>query len=152
VLAPLLTIAFLVTVVAGIAAHRSRRHFVRDCGAFRCRIRSEYPPSVWSRLRRRWSRRMWAFWVDDVLIVRRGPGFARVIPLRAQVIPDGVYTLPPYDAPRCGPHPIAVRLQVWDGSRMEVAAAQDSRLDLVGPYLAAAVNDLPKAPVPRHQK
>jgi hypothetical protein len=151
VFASLLTIAFLGALVAGIAARRSRRRFVEE-GAFRCRIRAgEYPSAVWPRLRRSWSRRMWAIWADDVLIVRRGPGIPRVIPLRAQVAAYGVYTLSAHQVRRCGSHPIAVGLRVWDGSRLEVAVDQEARLELVGPYLAAAVTDLPKAPVPRRR-
>jgi hypothetical protein len=54
------------------------------------------------------------------------------------------------EAPRrCGSRPLGVVLKVWDGSRIEVAAATDDRLQVVGPYLAAAISDLPRAPVPR---
>jgi hypothetical protein len=148
----LLAGAFLALLVAGILTHRSRRRFVGTAGAFRCRIRAcGYRSAIWPRLTRRWSRLMWAAWMDDVLVVRRGPAFPRIIPLRAQVSPVGVYALPPRDAKRCGAHPIAVGLRVWDGSWMEVAADEEARLALVGPYLAAAVNDLPQAPVPRRQ-
>jgi hypothetical protein len=92
---------------------------------------------------------MWALWDDDVLIVRRGPILARTIPLRAQLPVGGVHHLL-FEAPRrCGSRPLSVVLKVWDGSRIEVAAATGDRLQVVGPYLAAAISDLPQAPVPR---
>ncbi|MFI7600376.1 hypothetical protein [Actinoplanes sp. NPDC049681] len=151
-LTSLMIAAFLgVVIAADIAAYRSRRRFVRFEDAFRCRIRTcGYPSAIWPRLGRRWSRPMWAAWVDDVLVVRRGPVVSRIIPVRAAVS-AGVYTLPAYDVRRCGAQPIAVCLLVWDGSRMEVAADGGSRLALVGPYLTAAVKDLPQAPAPRRR-
>lgn len=148
----LMIAAFLGALIAAdVAAYRSRRRFVRFEDAFRCRIRAcGYPSAIWPRLTRRWSRPMWAAWVDDVLVVRRGPVISRIIPVRAAVS-AGVYHLPPDDVRRCGSQPIAVCLLVWDGSRIEVAADGESRLALVGPYLSAAVNDLPQAPVRRRQ-
>ncbi|GAA3349262.1 hypothetical protein GCM10020358_70700 [Amorphoplanes nipponensis] len=133
-----------------IAARRSRQRF-RDSGAaFRCRLRIRgHRSAIWPALGRRWSRPLWALWDDDVLVVRRGPGPARTIPLRAQLPVDGVHHLL-HEAPRwCGPRPIGVVLKVWDGSWIEVAAATDDRLQVVGPYLAAAISDLPRAPAPR---
>jgi hypothetical protein len=144
--------AVLALLAAGVIARFSRRRFLQANDAFRCRIRAcGYTSAIWPRLRRRWSRPMWAVWIEDVLVVRRGPVFARVIPIRAQVGAGGVCTLTPRDLRWCGPHPIAVGLRVWDGSRVEVAAAEDTRLALVGPYLIAAVNDLPQAPLRRRQ-
>ena len=94
---------------------------------------------------------MWARWDDDVLLVRRGPGLARTIPLRTQSPVDGVRSLL-FDAPRlCGPRPIGVVLKIWDGSRIEVAASAENRMAVVGPYMAAAISDLPQAPVPRRR-
>ncbi|MEV4641439.1 hypothetical protein AB0J80_29255 [Actinoplanes sp. NPDC049548] len=151
-LGSLVIAAFLGALIAvDIAAYRSRRRFVRAENTFRCRARfCGYPSAVWPRLSRRWSRPMWAAWDDDMLVIRRGPVSSRIIVLRASVS-QGVYTLPAADVRRCGPHPVAVCLLVWDGSRIEVAASGDSRLALVGPYLTAAVNDLPQAPVRRRQ-
>jgi hypothetical protein len=152
VLVSLLAAAFLTLLVAGLTSRRSRKKFLLADGAFRCRIRAcGYTSSVWPRLSRWWSRPMLAVWIDDVLVVRRGPVFARLLPLRANVLPGGVYALAPCDVRRCGPSPIAVGLCVWDGSRMEVAADEQTRFALVGPYLAAAIHDLPQAPVRRTQ-
>jgi hypothetical protein len=50
-----------------------------------------------------------------------------------------------------GSHPIAIELEISDGSRIEVAARSAARLDLVGPYIGAALHGLPRAPAPRRQ-
>lgn len=135
------------------AAWCGRWWFRRAGDAFRCRIRACGRPSVlWPRLPRHWTRRrMWARWGGDILIVRRGPVFPRYVRLPAQVSPAGVHSVPSWDAKRCGPQPIAVELRVSDGSRVELAAADDARLAMVGLYLAAAMHDLPRAPVPRRR-
>jgi hypothetical protein len=149
----LLATVLFVLIAADLITRHSRRRFRQSGDAFRCRLRtSGYPSAIWPRLTRRWSRPMWALWTDDVLLVRRGPILARTLPLPAQITPTGVYTLPPGDVKRCGPRPIAITLRVWDGSRIDVATDDDTRLTLVGPYLAAAINDLPQAPdPPRHR-
>ena len=141
---------FVVLVTGGLVARCSRRRFQDSGDTFRCRLRVRGDRSVpWPSLGRRGSRPMWAFWDDDVLIVRRGPGLARVVPLHTQPPVDGVRSLLP-DAPRhCGTRPIGVVLSIWDGSRIEVAASTDDRMAVVGPYVVAAINDLPQAPVPR---
>jgi hypothetical protein len=146
----LLATGLLVLIVADLTAHVTRRRFRRAGDAFRCRVRtSGYTSAIWPRLRRHWSRRMWARWEGDVLVVRRGPVLTRAVHLRAQWSPTSVYAVPPRDARRLGPGPIAVDLKGWDGSRIEVAAEQRARMDLVGPFLVAAVSALPTAPAPR---
>jgi hypothetical protein len=55
-------------------------------------------------------------------------------------------TDPEHSAPARS-RPIGVRLRIWDGSRIEVAAATD-RIAVVGSYVAAAINDLPRRSVP----
>ncbi|MBG0567180.1 hypothetical protein I4J89_37610 [Actinoplanes sp. NEAU-A11] len=148
----LLFLAFLLLLGAVARERRSRRHFIDGGSAFWCRIRtSGGPPRAWRRLRRQWSRRMWARWSGDELVVRRGPVFDRTIRLTARVSPVGVYVVPPGEAKRCGQHPIAVRLWLRDGSLVEVTATEAERTELVGPFLAAAFSDLPKAPVPRRE-
>ena len=143
----LLATGLLVLIVIDITAHISRRRFHQGAVAFRCRIRtSGYTSAAWPRLRRHWSRRMWAMWVDDALVVRRGPVLARTVLLRAQGSPTSVYAVPPRDVRSLGPHPIAIDLKVEDGSRIEVVAEPCARLNMVGPFLAAALSALPTAP------
>jgi hypothetical protein len=142
----------LVPLGAALLVRRSRKQFIWAGETFRCRIRScGYASPGWPRLRRRWSRPMWASWTGDVLLVRRGPVFDRVLELRASVTTDGVYRLPAHEAKRCGPHPVAVCLRVSDGSRIEVVTEEGALLDVVGPYLIAAMHGLPRAPVPGNQ-
>jgi hypothetical protein len=142
----------LVLLGCGVAAYRGRKRFIWSGTTFRCRIRTCGDTSrAWPRLRRRWSRPMWAMWVGDVLLVRRGPVVDRALPLRATVSTAGFYRLPANQAKRCGPEPVAVCMKAWDGSRIEVVTDRESRVDLVGPYLIAAVHDLPGAPLPRSQ-
>ena len=77
--------AFFVLLVTGLTARRSRRRFQCSGDAFRCRLRIDgHPSAIWPSLGRHWSRPMWALWDEDVLVVRRGPGLARIIPLRTQ--------------------------------------------------------------------
>ena len=149
----LLAVALLALVAVGIAVRRRRSHR-RAATAFRCRLRARSRTGTASRpLTRRWSRPRWAMWVGDELVVRRGPVFDPEIVLRARVTSAGVYVPARGRARWWGHHhPIAVGLTVSDGSWVEVAADEEARMDLVGPYLAAAVNDLPRAPVPRRQR
>jgi hypothetical protein len=148
----LLIAAVFGLLVGDLVAYRNRRRLFRGGSAFLCRLRTcGYTSTAWPRLTRRWSRPMWAAWVGDELVVRRGPVFARAITLRAEISASGIRTLVPREARWCGARPVAVGLQVRDGSRMEVAADEKARLALVGPYLVAAADHRPRAPVPwRH--
>ena len=138
----------LALVVSGIAARRSHKRFLLSGDAFRCRLRVwGHPSAIWPSLARHWSRPMWAKWHEDVLVVRRTP--ARTIPLRVQAPVDGVRILTPPTPRLCGPRPIGVVLQIWDGSRIEIAAAAEDRMTVVGPYVTAAITDLPHGPIPR---
>jgi hypothetical protein len=151
VLISLLAVALVLVLLlgTGVLTYRSRKRFIWAGETFRCRIRNcAHASTSWPRRHRRWSRPMWAAWSGDVLRVRRGPVFNRVIALQATITTDGVYRLPMSEAKRCGPHPVAVCLRVQDGSRIEVVTAEEARLDVVGPYLVAAIHGLPGATVP----
>jgi hypothetical protein len=81
VLALIILGTFFVLFVTGMTALRSRQRFQVSGDAFRCRLRIQgHPSAIWPWLGRRWSRPMWALWDEDVLVVRRGPGLARIIP------------------------------------------------------------------------
>jgi hypothetical protein len=151
----LLALAFTVLfgIGIGIGAQRDRRRFCQVGDTFRCRFRAwGETGAAWPWLAHRWSRPMWAVWIDDVLVIRRGPVLARTIQLRATVTSAGVYVLPSGDAKWCGRHPIGARLRVSDGTQVDVAAHEGLRIPLVGPYLAAALNELPQAPAPRRRR
>ncbi|HKG51237.1 MAG TPA: hypothetical protein VKB14_12420 [Actinomycetales bacterium] len=147
-----MVVAIFLALFGTCATRLSVWRFRRTGAAFRCRLRvCSLTSARWPRSSRWWSRPMWAAWHDDVLVVRRGPVLARTIRLRATLTPAGVYAVPADDATRCGKRPIAAGLRVSDGSQLEVAAAAEAREALVGPYLAAAINGLPRAPVPRRR-
>lgn len=149
---PLFTVTVLVLLAAVAASGWSRRRFKRHGDVFRCKIRACGNPSViWPRRGHRWTRRLrWARWTGDVLLVRRGV-LRHPIRLPARVCGEGVYHLPSWEPKRCGRRPIAVEITVSDGSQLAVAAPETARFALVGPYLAAAVENLPEAPGPgRH--
>jgi hypothetical protein len=147
----LLLLAVVALVGTGVATVWSVWRFRRTGDAFRCRIRAgSFASARWPRPTRRWSRRMWAAWDDDVLVLRRGPVRARTIRVPATVSAAGVYVLRDEQL-WSGQPQLAVCLRRSDGSRLEVAAGRRARVAMVGPYVAAAMNDLPRAPVPRRQ-
>jgi len=150
-LASVLFLAFLV-VLAAVRERRGRRAFAGYGPAFECRIRAcGQAPADWPRLRRRWSRRLWARWSGEVLEIRRGPVLDRALGLTAQVSSKGVYVLPDPPGRQFGPNPIAVRLRTADGSVIEVVTSETVRSELVGVFVAAAFNDLPRAPFRRQE-
>ncbi|GID30885.1 hypothetical protein [Paractinoplanes brasiliensis] len=133
-------LVMVLLILAVIREVRARRRFAAAGSAFRCRFRRVYgtAPDSWRGLRRRWTRHMWARWTGDMLVVRRGPLRDRTIRVSPRVSPVGVYVRPRSDD-------LSVRLNV-EGAVVEMTAAAENRLDLVGPFLAAAVSDLPKPP------
>lgn len=141
-----------VVAIAG-AERRGRQRFAEQDDAFLCRVRAcGSPPRGWRWLRGRWSRPMWAVWDGKVLEIRRGPVADRTVRLAVVVSPSGVHGLPWGDVTGCGWRAVAVQLWSADSSVLELIAPEESRCDLVGPYLAAALTDLPRAPAPRRNR
>jgi hypothetical protein len=149
----LVIVVSLLLLIALTAQLIRRRRFARAEGAFRCKARVCAGRSViWPALRSGWTlRRLWARWEGDELVVRRGVLLLRTARLPARVRSDGVYLLTCLDVTRLGGQPIAVDLEISDGSRIEVATRNSARSALVGPYLTAALHGLPRAPAPRRQ-
>jgi hypothetical protein len=141
-------LALSVAVLIGVVVDRRRqRAFIREGPVFAARFRTAGPrPACWRGLRRRWSRRMWAYWRDDVLVIRRGPVLDRRLRMFAQITVAGVYGL----SGRRGA--IAVHLRLPDGALLEVTAPSGDRVELVGPYLAAGISHLPRAPLRRRDR
>jgi hypothetical protein len=137
-------------VLAGVAlgglSVTSRVRFARQPGAFRCRLGT--PP--YSRVRKgsRWRLcRTRARWVSDVLIVQSGLLRLGATPMAAHVASDTVVrTLSPSEVRGLGKRPAVLLLTLDDQLPLEVAVAEASRPLLVGPYLAAGLTDLPRAP------
>ncbi|MEU8240239.1 hypothetical protein AB0C07_18490 [Actinoplanes missouriensis] len=148
----LILLLLFLTAAAIRRERRGRLSFLDGGAVFACRVRAcGPPPSGWRRLRPRWSRQLLAHWAGEALVIRRGPVLHRIVRLPARAAVSGVHHLSRSDARRCGSRSIAVRLRLADGALIEVATGRAERIDLVGPYLAAAVNDLPRAPVPRRR-
>lgn len=141
-------LALSLLLLSGLLVDRRRRRaFIREGPVFTARFRTAGPrPPGWRGLRRGWSRRMLAYWRDDVLVIRRGLVVDRRLRLFAQITFAGVYGLSGRrDA-------IAVHLRLPDGALLEVTAPSGDRVELVGPYLAAGISHLPRAPLRRRDR
>jgi len=140
VLAAVVLTAVALTTVAVIG----RVRFARDRRSFRCRIRDCRPTP--SGRDPRWRTRTQAMWVHDVLLIRSG--FLRLGLTVLPVCPARgarVHSLTRDDVRRLGSHPVSLRLTRADGT-VEVAVPEESRTELVGPFLVAELSDLPPAP------
>jgi hypothetical protein len=122
-----------------------RLRYTRRMAFFRCRIG---PPVVPWRRRARWRiGRRRAAWVGNVLLVPSGvlrmfltpftTGMPRTAALRL---------LEPEQARGLGLHPVAMQLMSDDGRLLEIAVSQSSADEVVGPFLVAALPELPQAP------
>jgi hypothetical protein len=146
----LLGVGVLLAGAAVRAERRRRRLFADRKDAFVCRVRACGPtPRNWRLLRRRWTRPLWAVWDEEVLEIRRGPVIDRTVRLTAVVAPSGVRALSTGPIHGYGCRAVAAQLWGSDGYAVELVAPEEARTNLVGPYLAAATRDLPRAPVPR---
>jgi hypothetical protein len=122
---------------------RGWARFARHPQAFRCRI-GDVPggTGIGTRWRRR---RTWARWVNDVLLIRSGLLRMGIQAVAAELAPGTVLEYAPLDV-RLGLHPISLRMTTDDGDVIDVAVALASRTLLAGPFLAAAIPGLPRAP------
>jgi hypothetical protein len=132
-------------VLGGLSVTNAVR-FARQPGAFRCRLGT--PPYPRIRKGKRWRlRRTRARWVSDVLVVQCGLLRLGVTPMAAHIASGTVVrTLSPSEVRGLGRRPAVLSLAVDGQPPLEVAVAEASRLLLVGPYLAAGLSDLPRAP------
>ena len=140
-----LYLALLAATVAGLL---TRRRFARQPGTFRCnvRVRDCGPRAV----SRRWSRvSTWALWTHDVLMIHRGVLRPRVLvfPVR---FPDGqMVQAIAEEIAGLGLDPLLFVLRCDDETLIEIAASGVDRTLLAGPFLAAAIPGLPRAPTER---
>ena len=144
----LLVIAACAATCAGtlaVLSALSRWRFGRLRGTFRCRLG---PPSRWRRHRSAWRiRRTRAVWVDDVLLLQSGLLRLGVTPVCPELGREvSVEPLDSFEVRGLGPHAVALRMTTGDGRRLVVATSVADRTALVGPFLAAAVPGLPRAP------
>ena len=114
----------------------------------RCRLGR--PAGRWPRRgrRARWCRRRsWATWVDDVLLVRSGVLRLWLTPLPVGVAKEvTVRALGPREVRGLGRRPVALRFTLRGAGDLEIAVASDNVDRLVGPFLTAALAELPHAP------
>jgi len=138
-----------------------RRRFRRLEGSFRCRLRrTDDGVLMLSRWRLRrilwswfgdWARawpgvNAWGVWAHDVLLVHRGLWRPRIAVFRVR-FPDGpMMLMSDVEVTGLGPNPMVFPLRCDDEKQLEVAAAEEDRTLLAGPFLAAAIPGLPKAP------
>jgi hypothetical protein len=143
----LLVAAACVASAAGtlaVLSGLSRLRFGRLPGAFRCRLG---PPSGW-RLHRTWRvRRTRAVWVNDVLLVQTGLLRLGVAPVSPELAREAsVESLEAFEVRGLGPRPVALRLTAANGRPLVVATSARNRTALVGPFLTASLDGLPRAP------
>ena len=149
-MSPLLALAGAVLGAAAtlvVLAVAARVRYARRLPSFRCRVG---PVESRRGRRRRPLGRAGA-------PARRGPGTCcssapAVLRLWLTPLPAGVdqdttvRRLGPDEVRGLGLHPVALRLVTPSGRPVEVATARSDADVLVGPYLAAAMSDLPSAP------
>jgi hypothetical protein len=124
---------------------RARFRFRRLPGSFRCRLgpgsRRRRAPSAWR------IRRTRAVWARDVLLVQSGALRLGITPVCASVARHAaVEELEPFTTRGLGLHAVALTLTADDGRSVVVATAGRDRTTLAGPFLAAALPGLPRAP------
>jgi hypothetical protein len=134
--------AALAAIVAGVWM---RARYTRRMAFFLCRIG---PPSAPWRRRARWRiGRRRAAWVGNVLLVPSGVLRMFLAPLTTGMPRTAALRLlEPEEAPGLGLHPVAMRLTSDDGRLLEIAVSQSSADEVVGPFLVAALPELPQAP------
>jgi hypothetical protein len=124
------------------AAGWTRLSFVRAQPTFRCKLRwpdgSQWTPRPWPR------RKVRAAWVHDVLLVQRGIVRPRTLVLAAAGCDQAVRTTCRVEVRRLGTHPVVLLVRLDDGRTVEVAARQGDTGVLAGPFLTAAIRNLPR--------
>ena len=123
-----------------------RVRYTRRLPSFRCRVGP--PTTRWRRRRARWRVRCTsASWVDGVLILRSGVLRLWLTPLAVAVARDAsVQKLEPGEVRGLGAHPVVLSFTTEDGGELEIAVAHRDAHRLPGPFLTAAMSDLPRAP------
>src|SRR5689334_13591220 len=125
----LFSIAYLLLLGLALTQYLRWRRVKHADGAFRCQVRlSAGCNGQWPALREQWSRRLRARWVEDELVVWTRPVLLTSVKLRGRICRDGVHRLTVIDVKRCGYRPLAVELELTDGSRIEVATTDAARV------------------------
>ena len=99
------------------------RHRVKgQTGIFPVKIRAEADPET--EKEPKWSRKGYAQWVHDVLIVRSGIGMMQSTPYGISGVASGEQDADPEEVKGLGEHPKVIRARLDDGSILQVAVAE----------------------------
>ena len=99
------------------------RHRVKgQTGIFPVKIRTEADPDA--EKEPKWSRKGYAQWVHDVLIVRSGIGMMQSTPYGISGVASGEQDADPEEVKGLGEHPKVIRARLDDGSILQVAVAE----------------------------
>ncbi len=118
----------------------TRRRYRRAPGVFRCKIRmlsgspGDDPSPGWGRAP------AYGRWVHDVLVVGRGLALVRFAALPVAAVTSPPTKGDPTGVKGLGPAPVVVSLRLDDGSVIELAAAHDDDVRILGPYADVAAS------------
>jgi hypothetical protein len=123
----------------------ARVRYARTLRVFRCRIG---PPVFRLRRNARWRiGRRRAAWAGTVLLVSSGALRLFLAPVTTELSRTAsIRPLEPGQVRGLGSAPVSVRLVTDTGRPLEIAVARAYAEELVGPFLAAALPQLPPAP------
>jgi hypothetical protein len=135
-----------------VVGWRQRAAFGRTDSAFACKLRAPNGHSWTTGLPARWPRRRSrAMWVHDVLVIHGGLFRPRTLAVPARIPEEAIRYAADKSVRGLGDAPLVLRLRLDDGDLIEVAANEAHRTLLVGPFLAAAIPGLPRAPTHRRR-
>jgi hypothetical protein len=135
-----------------VVGWRERAAFGRTDGAFFCKLRAANGSPWITGVPARWTRRRSrAVWVHDVLVVHGGLFRPRTLAVPARIPEEPIRYVSDKSIRGLGDTPLVLRLRLDDGDLIDIAANDAHRTLLVGPFLAAAIPGLPRAPTQRRR-
>ena len=100
----------------------NRNRVKGQTGIFPVKIRAATDPDA--EKEPKWSRKGYAQWVHDVLIVRSGMGLMQSTPYGISGVASGEQDADPEEVKGLGEHPKVLRARLDDGSILQVAVAE----------------------------
>ena len=120
----------------------SRRAMKRTPGVFPAKLRAG--PEGVDPADRKWPRRTsYAVWVHDVLVVHGGIALVRTHALPVAGVIGPCSPLQPGQVRGLGEHPLMTTIVLDDGAEMQLAAPDQARDAMVGPFLDVAARSAP---------
>jgi hypothetical protein len=105
----------------------NRRRVKGQPGMFPVKIRAEVKPDAEKEPNEKepkWSRKGYAQWVHDVLILRKGMGLMQSIPYGISGVESHEQDADPDEVKGLGEHPVVIRVRLDDGSILQVALTE----------------------------